>query len=77
MNTPQKTVLVAGAQGVIGRAVAAHFSKDANTMVYGISRRPVEGLENVRTISADLLDPDDARRKLAGDTQVPPTIYPV
>ena len=75
MSTPQKTVLVAGAQGVIGRAAAARFSKDADTTVYGISRRPVEGLENVRLISADLLDPEDTRRKLAGLQEVTHVVF--
>ena len=63
-ETNRKTVLVAGAQGVIGRAAAAHYSQQADTTVYGVSRRPVDGLENVRAISADLLDPADTRRKL-------------
>ena len=75
MSAPQKTVLVAGAQGVIGRAAAAHFSKDADTMVHGISRRPVEGLEKVRPISVDLLDPNDTRRKLAGLQEVTHVVF--
>jgi nucleoside-diphosphate-sugar epimerase len=64
MKTLTKTVLVAGAQGVIGRAAAEHFSKEADTTVYAVSRRPVVGLENVHPISADLLDPADTRTKL-------------
>jgi nucleoside-diphosphate-sugar epimerase len=64
MKTLTKTVLVAGAQGVIGRAAAEHFSKEADTTVYAVSRRPVAGLENVHPISADLLDPADTRTKL-------------
>ena len=75
MNTPQKTVLVAGAQGVIGRAAARHFLKDDDTTVYGVSRRPVEGLDKVRPISADLLDPDDTRKKLAGLQDVTHVIF--
>ncbi len=62
---PKKTVLITGAQGVIGRAAALHFSQQADTTVYGVSRRPIEGLENVHAISADLLDPADTRAKLA------------
>src|ERR1700692_2802766 len=64
MKTLTKTVLVAGAQGVIGRAAAEHFSKEADTTVYAVSRRPVVGLKNVHPISADLLDPADTRTKL-------------
>lgn len=75
MSTPQKTVLVAGAQGVIGRAAAEHFSKISGVRVYGISRRPVEGLENVQPFSADLLDPEDARRKLEGIKDVTHVVF--
>lgn len=64
MKTLTKTVLVAGAQGVTGRAVAEHFSKKTDTTVYGISRRPIEGLENVNAIHADLLDREDMGTKL-------------
>ena len=65
MKTQNKTVLVAGAQGVIGRAAAERYSSEAGTTVYGISRRPIEGLGNVHAISADLLDPKDTSRKLS------------
>ncbi|MDB5294461.1 MAG: hypothetical protein JWO31_444 [Phycisphaerales bacterium] len=75
MSTERKTVLVAGAQGVIGRAAAEHFSKDAGTTVYGISRRPVEGLDDVRAIAADLLDPADAAKKLAGLSGVTHVVF--
>lgn len=57
-------VLVTGAQGVIGRAAAEHFSKEADATVYGVSRRPVVGLKNVQPISADLMNPEDTRKKL-------------
>ena len=43
MNDYKKTVLAAGTQGVIGRAAAEHYSKQAGTTVYGISRRPIDG----------------------------------
>ncbi len=75
MNTPHKTVLIAGAQGVIGRAAAQRFLKDADTTVYGISRRPVEGLEKLRPLSADLLDPEDTRQKLAGLRDVTHVVF--
>ena len=44
-------------------------------MVHGISRRPVEGLEKVRPISVDLLDPNDTRRKLAGLQEVTHVVF--
>ena len=34
-----RTVLVAGSQGVIGRAAACHLAAQADTKVYGLSRR--------------------------------------
>jgi nucleoside-diphosphate-sugar epimerase len=64
MKTPSKTVLVTGAQGVIGRAAAEHYSKEPGTVVYGVSRRPIAGLEGVRGISADLLDPAEVSKKI-------------
>jgi nucleoside-diphosphate-sugar epimerase len=75
MKTLTKTVLVAGAQGVIGRAAAEHFSKEADTTVYAVSRRPVVGLENVHPISADLLDPADTRTKLEALKDVTHVIF--
>jgi nucleoside-diphosphate-sugar epimerase len=75
VSTHKKTVLVAGAQGVIGRAAAEHFSKDPGTIVYGISRRPVEGLENVIPISADLLSLEDTRQMLGGLADVTHVIF--
>ena len=63
MKTLTKTVMVAGAQGVTGRAAAEHFSKEAGTTVHAVSRRPVVGLENVQPISADLLDREDTGKK--------------
>jgi nucleoside-diphosphate-sugar epimerase len=59
-----RTVLVAGTQGVIGRAAASHLATQADTKVYGLSRRTGAGLAGVEEISVDLLRPDDVRRKL-------------
>ncbi|MDG3007562.1 SDR family oxidoreductase [Paludisphaera mucosa] len=65
MSEAERVVVVAGAQGVIGRNAAVHFSKQAGTTVYGLSRRPVD-LPGVRGVAVDLLDPADARAKLGG-----------
>jgi len=65
MPTLDRNVVVAGAQGVIGRAAAEHFARQAGTTVYGLSRRPVD-LPGVRPISVDLLNPADVRDKLGG-----------
>jgi nucleoside-diphosphate-sugar epimerase len=64
MKKAKKAVLVAGAQGVIGRTAAEHFSKEADATIYGVSRRPVVGLENVQPISVDLMNSEDTRKKL-------------
>jgi nucleoside-diphosphate-sugar epimerase len=64
MKHNKPIVLVAGAQGVIGRAAAKLYAEKPGTTVYGISRRPVVGLENVCAVSADLLDPKDTAEKL-------------
>jgi len=59
------TVLVAGSQGVIGRAAAREWAAQPDTRVYGLSRREAaeEGVEKVRV---DLLDRADVRAKLGG-----------
>ena len=57
MKKARKVVLVTGTPGVLGRAVAEHFSKTPDTAVYSVSRRHIEGLENVSAIAADLLIP--------------------
>jgi nucleoside-diphosphate-sugar epimerase len=58
-----KTVIVAGAQGVIGRAAAVRFA-DLGWEVIGVSRRaPAEDLP-VRQLSVDLLDRADTEAKL-------------
>ena len=66
----KRVVLVAGAQGVIGRAAAEHFSQSADgeeaIQVYALSRRPIEGLPQVEPVAVDLLDPAAVDRALAG-----------
>jgi nucleoside-diphosphate-sugar epimerase len=62
--TSRRTVLVAGAQGVIGRAAASHLAGQAGTEVHGLSRRTGLGLQGVKEISVDLLKPEDVREKI-------------
>ena len=54
----QRTVLVAGASGVIGQAAIARFAADPGCQVIGVSRRPadVPPAANYRHVSLDLLD---------------------
>ena len=65
MSEAKRSVLIAGAQGVIGQAAAEHFSGMPGTTVYGLSRRQVEELPGVIPISVDLLSTVDAERALA------------
>ena len=60
----QRTVIVAGAQGVSGRAVLERYAALPGTSVYGLSRRLAESEGNVRHISVDLLDAHDVITKL-------------
>jgi nucleoside-diphosphate-sugar epimerase len=74
MAADSKVVLVAGVQGVIGRAAAEHFSRTPGTKVYGLSRRAGD-LANVEHLSVDLLAPNEVRTKLAGVTDVTHVIF--
>jgi len=65
MSKSERSVLVAGAQGVIGRAAAEYFSSLPGTKVYGLSRRPLEEIPGVIPINIDLLYPQDVERVLA------------
>jgi nucleoside-diphosphate-sugar epimerase len=75
MKRARKAVLVTGAQGVIGRAAAEHFSKEPDTTVYGVSRRHIEGLEIVSAISADLLNPVETGRELGALKDVTHVVF--
>jgi nucleoside-diphosphate-sugar epimerase len=66
MTRKNRTVIVAGSNGVIGRAAAVHFARQPDTTVYGLSRRAIDGLDGVRGISVNLLDTEDVRAKLGG-----------
>ncbi len=63
-------MVVAGAMGVIGRAVIERVSPLPDWQVIGLSRRTPDYESAAQHISADLLDPEDCRRKLAGLSDV-------
>jgi nucleoside-diphosphate-sugar epimerase len=71
----KKTVLVAGALGVIGRGAAEHLSTLPEWQVVGLSRRQPEGAVPWRHVSVDLLDPADCRSKLAGLGEVSHIVF--
>ena len=63
-----QTALVVGAQGVIGRNLVDHLAASGDWDAIGLSRRGGAGeppREGVRHVAVDLLDPADARAKLA------------
>jgi len=60
-----KTIIVAGAGGVIGRAAAQHFVEQPGTIVYALSRRTEGHVEGVRSIPVDLHDAAAVRERLA------------
>jgi nucleoside-diphosphate-sugar epimerase len=74
MSAKTKSILVAGVQGVIGRAAAEHFARQPQNKVYGLSRRKGD-LADVTHISVDLLSPADVRSKLAEVTNVTHVIF--
>jgi nucleoside-diphosphate-sugar epimerase len=65
VTSDSKTVVVAGAQGVIGRAAAERFH-ELGWDVVGLARRPPLDDLPVTQLSVDLLDPADTAAKLRG-----------
>jgi nucleoside-diphosphate-sugar epimerase len=70
-----KTVVVAGAVGVIGRAVLAHLDDRADTRVIAISRRRPDFPTRAEHASVDLLDPDACRRVLTAHRDVTHIVF--
>ena len=60
-----RRVIVAGAQGVIGRAAAIRLAAQADTEVFGLSRRTEPAITGVKAISVDLLQADQVRERLS------------
>jgi nucleoside-diphosphate-sugar epimerase len=56
VSVPARTVLVAGASGLVGFAAARHFARAGGWRVIAVSRRLPEGLDGVELISVDLTD---------------------
>jgi len=53
---PRKTVLIAGASGLVGYAAMKHFAGDASCDVIAVSRRRPDETFGARFVSADLTD---------------------
>jgi len=54
---PRKTVLIAGASGLVGFAALKHFAAEPDTRVVALSRRPPHALFGATHIPLDLDDP--------------------
>jgi nucleoside-diphosphate-sugar epimerase len=72
--TKAKKVLVAGASGLVGKAAIRHFSA-LGWDVVGLSRRSPAGLENVKLISADLIDAAASGRAVSSLGDVTHVVY--
>jgi nucleoside-diphosphate-sugar epimerase len=70
-----KTALVVGAQGVIGRNLIDHLVSLGDWNIIGLSRRRGEDSGRLRHISVDLLDREDCRAKLEGLRDVTHIFY--
>ena len=57
--------LIAGVSGIVGNNLAAHLV-ERGWEVHGLARNPRVGIEGVKPIAADLLDPGSLRDALAG-----------
>jgi nucleoside-diphosphate-sugar epimerase len=68
-------LLVAGASGLVGRAVIDHYERLGGWEIVGVSRRAPALSARNRHVSVDLTDPDDCRSKIAGITGITHVVY--
>jgi nucleoside-diphosphate-sugar epimerase len=71
----QKTALVAGASGVIGRGILECLLGRDDWDVIALARKPPDPVGRARFISVDLLDPRDCQSKLGGLKEVTHVYY--
>jgi len=71
----QKKAVVVGALGVIGRYIVDELLARGDWEVIGLSRRREADRPRYRHVAVDLLDADDARRKLADLTDITHVFY--
>jgi nucleoside-diphosphate-sugar epimerase len=71
---PHKTVLVAGASGLVGYAAIRHFLSEG-TEVIAVSRRKPEGIDKACFVAADLTDAAECARIFGAMTDVTHVIY--
>ncbi len=71
----RKTVLVAGATGLVGNAALAHFATEPDTAVIAVSRRQPAKLHGARFIPVDLQDRAQSAAVFAALHDVTHVIY--
>ena len=75
MKNKNKTALIAGATGVVGRNLLRQLIPDPDWSVICVSRRKPDIEGNFRHISVDLLNPEDIREKLGSLNEVTHIFY--
>lgn len=71
----RKTVLVAGAHGLIGRTLIEQIEGDPDVDVVGLGRRGGAIGERARIIAVDLLNPADCAAKLGGLSNITHIVF--
>ena len=71
----RKTVLIAGATGLVGYAALKQFTRDPDTDVIALSRRVPPNLFGARHLSADLTDAEATRQLLSDLTTITHVVY--
>ncbi len=71
----KKTVLVAGASGLVGSAAVRHFSGLPDWEVVAVSRRAPPSREGVRFLSVDLTDPSRCAEVFRQMSEVTHVVY--
>jgi nucleoside-diphosphate-sugar epimerase len=72
---PRKTVLVAGASGLVGYAAMKHFAGDTACEVIAVSRRRPDETFGARFVAADLTDARSCSEIFSGFGNVTHVIY--
>ena len=72
---PNKTLLVAGALGVIGRALIEHCAATDNARIIGLSRRSASLGRHIEHRAVDLCDTANCQQNLAGLERVTHLVY--
>ncbi len=70
-----KTVLVAGASGLVGYGAIKHFGVQPNTKVIAVSRRVPEDLWHAKHVKLDLMDAADCRAQAFRFSEVTHLVY--